>query len=371
MPADDRKRSSLHVQVLDLVLRHHDAFLLEMFGKDGAGLDDERAQWLIDNGYADEDAIANAGYVSPPPPKGQKRLDPYAFLQMMAKYLTQSPEEQHAMRDAPLDQWAKIAYDLAKDLLKPPGPHLDHIEGVQYLDEAKQVLQQEMRAQPEEPEQPAYYEHVRKRFPGLPQVHQEAYMQSLERAGSYCRGLGNVWSQAFDKVLAEKWSGETPGDVPLPGVRQQTIDTIRKFVSEATATHRNPYKLASDLASATGDYGRNWMRIAVTEMQGSFNDAQALEAVRVYGKEAKIARVPETSACDDCNRLFLDKDKRPIIWDVRELVKNGTNVGLPRAAWKATLWPLHPLCKCSSQVIPPRFKIRASGVIYLPGIEPD
>ena len=112
-----------------------------------------------------------------------------------------------------------------------------------------------------------------------------------------------------------------------------------------------PFTLTA--CNRTGDYARNWRRIARTELQGVANDGAAIEALRTYGAEARVARIPNADACPDCRRLFLGDDGKPRIFTVAELVGNGVNVGRARRDWVASLWPVHPNCNCTTQSIPP------------------
>lgn len=371
---DEEKRSRLSLAILGAVIDHHDAFLLEVFGPEGCGLSAERVRQLLDVGLADPAAMAASAYATPAPPAGQKALDPFAFLQAMAGYLSEHPEHHMDLKDLTAEQWAGKVYAKAKEIAaRPPRPSLDHIEGVRHVDD-HHAVGQEVKAPglpPElleaKPPAPAdAYPEATKKFPGASKAVQAAYQQALDRAGAYCRGLGNRWSDDLRKVVAEKWAGDAPEDVPSPEGRQKTLATIRRLVSDAVATHKNPYKLASDLARVTGDYGRDWKRIALTELQGAFNDGVALEAVRLHGAQAKVARVPESSACADCKRLLL-QDGRPIVWGVQELIRNGTNVGKPRELWKATLFCVHPQCMCATVVVPPHWAIQPDGTLRYEG----
>lgn len=188
--------------------------------------------------------------------------------------------------------------------------------------------------------------------PGMPERLREAWIEARTRAGQYCRGLGNIAESEASQVVQEIWNGEDIAHEVDPEKRAKRMRQIRELTAEAIARGKTPQWLASELGHVTGEWSRDWLRIARTELQSANNEGVAIEAFRADGVEARVARVPEPGACPDCLRLFMDGSK-PRIFTVEELVANGTNVGKKRAAWVAVLGPVHPNCLCVVQYIPP------------------
>jgi hypothetical protein len=187
-------------------------------------------------------------------------------------------------------------------------------------------------------------------------MERDAWIQARTRAGEYARGLGNVLDAKLETIVREGWTGEeliTPADEEL---RIATVRRVRELTADAVADRKSVEDLASDLGHATQDWSRDWERIARTELQGAYNEGVLIDHVRWEGPDALIARVPEPGACPDCERVCLDGEGRPKVWTARELVANGTNVGVPRASWKCTVWPIHPHCRCGVQAVPPGFE---------------
>lgn len=105
---------------------------------------------------------------------------------------------------------------------------------------------------------------------------------------------------------------------------------------------------------------RRWRAVATTELQGAYNEGTVVHAIDTHGAAARVARVPEAGACEKCLELFLDAEGRPRIWDVAELVANGSNVGRKRDEWKATVWPIHTNGKCGTVMVSPGQEFNAS-----------
>lgn len=193
--------------------------------------------------------------------------------------------------------------------------------------------------------------------PWLTEMEQEAYRQARNRAGEYARGLGNYVDQRTQTVIKEIWQGEVIQRFADKDKREENLELLRERTAEAIAHGWTADELARRMARETGDFGRNWERIAETELQGAYNDGVFIEAVKYEGKGARFARVPDAGACEACKSLFLNADGSPIIFTAEELDRNGTNVGRKRANWKATLWPIHPRCRCDIQPVPPGYSM--------------
>lgn len=149
--------------------------------------------------------------------------------------------------------------------------------------------------------------------------------------------------------------------------RLGTRETIREATAEAVARAWSADRLASELGNRTQDWARDWRRIAVTELQGALNDAVAIRTLRLDGPEGRIARIPETNACEACKTLFLDGDGRPRIFTVAEIVANGTNVGKKRDEWRPTVWGIHPRCRCGTQRVPAGFAFNGAWELVAEG----
>jgi len=189
----------------------------------------------------------------------------------------------------------------------------------------------------------------------LPPVLRESWIQARTRAGEYARGLGNDIDRDTGEILAEVWDGEDIAEEIDAEGRARTRRVITEETAGAIELGQTPKKLASRLGNATGRWGRDWERVARTELRGATSEGAVIEAVRTWGDEARVARTPEHDACVHCQRLFLEPDGKPRIFTVEGLLANGTNVGKRANSWLATLWPVHPKCRCDTQAVPPGF----------------
>lgn len=311
---------------------HHDAFLVELLGE--SAVTPTRLEQLIKKKVLKRSQIGRLaiGKVSPD-------TDPFQMAITMSQVFDEAqPNEIVAMRRWPLSRWADfIKAKLRRDPAPPTAPPKPPGGG---------------GGRPSPPSTgglpiPAPPDHL-----GIAET--DAYVQAYTRAGEYVRGLGNKVAGIVENSVMEVWAGEELAVPVNAATRADAMAAIRTETADAVARAKTARKLASELGNKTEDWGRDWLRIAKTELQGAYNDGQILRAHRVYGDEAQIARVPESDACAHCVRLFIEGGK-PIIFKLEDLLANGTNVGRKSRDWQPTAWPVHPNCRCDTQVVPPGY----------------
>ena len=343
------KRAALQEALARLARQHHTALAVELFGADAVGLSAAELDELIATGAVD--ATKLGGFRVP-----GTNYDIFEFVARVARLLEATPiPEQAQMRRWSLRQWStavgKAAPSLQQKQHTPPGAVFVTTSG------SSQTLSPPSAQQLSSTEAPTWM--------GAPD--RAAWQQARVRGGEFCRGLGNRVGDDLEAAIAEAWSGEEIVGEVQPQLRADRVEQIREAVADALGTHRSSAKLASDLGHAAGNWAHNWRRIAETELQGALNEGVVLAALEDDGPGALIARVPETDACEDCERVFTGEDGDPLVWVAQDLIANGTNVGKPRKAWQATIWPVHPHCRCGTLSVPPGYRVTRSGALRRTG----
>lgn len=156
-----------------------------------------------------------------------------------------------------------------------------------------------------------------------------------ERAGDYCRNLGADLEKQLAGIVTEVSEARAEDMRAL----------IREEVSQAVVDRKTSSELTTALRDATEDWGRDWKRVARTEMQLAHQQGHLENVRRRSGDEALMAKIPSPGACQSCLNLYLDKDGRPAVhplswWDAQGV----NNVGRSRKDWKAVLGAVHPWC---------------------------
>jgi hypothetical protein len=307
------KSDFLAEQIRKLIVDHHDAFVVELFG--GRALAADRIRELIDAGHVTTDQLA--GFMVP---GLENDVDYYEYVHMISKIFDSTPPtERHLLRGWTPDQWSREIDQKHTELWGQPRPEPGEGVTVRLPEPAVEPV---AFAAPE----PA---------PWMSANEAHAYESAHARAG----------------VLAQQ----------LRDGAVNELEVLRAATATAVAEHDDPAELAREMMRRTGDWEHNWERIARTEIQGAYNEGRVMDALENYGPDAQIAKITETRACSACLRLHRDADGKPRVFSVRELIDNGTNVGRRRSDWRPTIWPVHPNCRCDTMIVPPGLTVGEYG----------
>lgn len=169
---------------------------------------------------------------------------------------------------------------------------------------------------------------------------------SKHSAAVHIQGLGNRIADDFSRLAVAE-------DAEL---RRQHEKMIRTKLMENIDRAASVRKLASELATQTGDWTRDFGRIAATEKQQAFQEgfAQKLRDEEGDPRGIYVAKIPKPSACEACVSLHLTagQGSRPRIFTLAQLTENGTNRGKKRAEWQAVVGTVHPWCACELVHVP-------------------
>jgi hypothetical protein len=125
-------------------------------------------------------------------------------------------------------------------------------------------------------------------------------------------------------------------------------------------------KIVSELREATNDMTRDWHRVAITVSKNNQLKGQAEEVMKTYGSSARVFKRPALNCCKYCEEAYLEPGtKKPKIFTIEELTKNGTNYGRKAKEWKAVLGTMHPNCLCELGIIPEGFEFDDDGELVL------
>ncbi len=327
------KRDELASEAARLTALYHDALLVDILGERGSGLSGDRLAEL-----RDEDLLLS--------PMTFGDLNPLEYILAAGHVFEAEPERLAELRELGVDEFTPLlevelrrvtpsADDPSIEIEQPDAPDAPDEDGT-----------------PHTPPTPPEWMSVAERG---------AYERLALRSGEYIRGLGNALSAELEDVAAEGWEGETIIDEVIPEQREAMLAALREEAANESATGRDARRLAGTLADRTGYYAHNWLRIAQTELQGAHNEGRVIAAVEARGEGALVARVPESGACSACLRVFANPDGSPRVFRADELAANGVNVGRSRSDWRATVFPVHPNCRCDTISVPEGFEVTPDG----------
>jgi hypothetical protein len=162
--------------------------------------------------------------------------------------------------------------------------------------------------------------------------------------------LENIKKQAFNDVKA--LNGKIFQDVNqilLDNSLESQQAFLNKEILEGVKKKETVRKIANKIALKTGDWSRNFDRIIDYASNTAIESAKVEMIERSYGEDALIWRRVYNSACKHCIRLYLTDGigSQPIVFTVKEVKANGSNIGRKVVDWLAVIGSTHVHCRCS------------------------
>lgn len=121
--------------------------------------------------------------------------------------------------------------------------------------------------------------------------------------------------------------------------------------------------LAKDLTKISETQLNKAIRTIETETNNAFQDGRALEIVRKAGhSNPRVFKRPRPDACEACVKAYLQDDERtPKVFNLQELMENGSNIGKARVDRLPVVDSFHPFCACTLEWLPPGFGFNPNG----------
>lgn len=168
----------------------------------------------------------------------------------------------------------------------------------------------------------------------------EFYKVAANKTYTHIKGLGerfkndvraSVASEELNFLAAKKAS--------------ETRKVIHDEILDGTFERRAVKKITSNIAHQMNDWRRDWGRIVETECQDVYNLGRA-QFILSENPESKVYFDVYPGACRHCIRLYLTGGigSKPRVFNLQELLANGTNYGVKAKDWKPTIHPVHPFC---------------------------
>jgi hypothetical protein len=178
----------------------------------------------------------------------------------------------------------------------------------------------------------------------LQAIERQAMAIAQQEAGIYATALGN-------RIENDLLSAINVGNIEA----QHTLSAIQDETAMAIAQREGVDQLASRLAEVTGDYARDWRRLAMTELHNAQEQGYARVVESETGKQSRVAKLVNPDACRACFDAYTEKDGKPKIFTLEELQSNGTNIGRKGSEWLPVIGPMHPHCDCRLVRVPKGF----------------
>jgi hypothetical protein len=158
-----------------------------------------------------------------------------------------------------------------------------------------------------------------------------------------------------------------------PALRASYEEIIRDSLKRAVVERESVQKVISEIGHKTGDWERDLGRIAETELNNAFQWGRAEQIKKEQGVETVVYKDVYKGACRHCIRLYLTGGigSKPRTFTLKQLVANGTNIGLKVADWKAVVGSTHPWCRCTLHSVPEGYTWNEEQKAFVPPIKKE
>ena len=132
-------------------------------------------------------------------------------------------------------------------------------------------------------------------------------------------------------------------------VRLEEERVLSGEISRGILERKSLQSIVSNVGRKLKRWNVDWTKIVNTELQDIYNHGVAASIVKKHGAEQKVYKDTYAGACRWCIKLHTSSGigSEPIVFTMDDLYANGSNIGLPKEQWKATVGPIHPFCRCN------------------------
>lgn len=195
----------------------------------------------------------------------------------------------------------------------------------------------------------------KQRDAGLPigDVEKFALEGAASSIGSNIANLGDKTRSAVEGII---------NNVNLDYRNELLGEEGLRVLETGWAEHKTLQEIQSELRKKTGDFFRDWKRVAVTETTNAMNMGEA-DAIVGRNKGADPNEIyvfkqvtNDEALCEPCKNAYLmPESKTPRVFKLSELKANGSNYGKKKSEYQPVLGVMHPQCRCSLAEIPKGF----------------
>jgi hypothetical protein len=202
----------------------------------------------------------------------------------------------------------------------------------------------------------------------LSQVERNSLNYAKVNAAKYVTGLG--------QRINTKVTSNINHASAMANLKVAERNLIRDKVAQGILKQQTRGELVSELGHSMEEWKRDWQRLAHTELWNAKLQGEVvaiLQGDSIYSNtkrgDTQVFRRPSPTACNHCNRLYLQSDGvTPKVFTLSELINNGTNVGKKVSDWKPITGTTHPNCSCPIAVLPEGFGFDKNGNLEYQGV---
>jgi len=127
--------------------------------------------------------------------------------------------------------------------------------------------------------------------------------------------------------------------------------TVVTAAEQAIRDRKSAGQLATEIGKLTGKWNKDLGKVADYIMHETFNEGRIASIRR---KNSKVYFDVYAGACKHCVKAYLKGPvgSEPKVFEINDLVANGTNIGKKVADYLPTISGIHPFCRCTASEVP-------------------
>lgn len=182
----------------------------------------------------------------------------------------------------------------------------------------------------------------------LTPVEQFALDHAKRQAHKDITGLGNRIADSVNQTIIEIDQAQ----------RSKYEQVISEEVQDVIKNKKSIKELISKLGHRTKDWTRDFGRISDYVMHQAFEEGRAQQIKSEHGDDALVYKDVYPGACSTCIKLYLTDGlgSKPVLFKLKDLVANGTNIGRKKDELKPVVGPTHPHCRCTLGYYDPNYE---------------
>lgn len=186
-----------------------------------------------------------------------------------------------------------------------------------------------------------------------PLTKREQYELDIARKKTYVhlKGIRSKAKGEFETILLNSEGS----------FRKRYEEAITDETAKGVALRKTNKEIISELGHRMDNWKHDWNRIVETEMNNIFQEGRAAEIMEKHGEDAIVYKDVYPGACRHCIEKYLTNGfgSEPRKFKLKDLIAKGNNIGKKVKDWVATLWSLHPHCRCTINFLPKGYKWNA------------
>jgi hypothetical protein len=166
--------------------------------------------------------------------------------------------------------------------------------------------------------------------------------------------LDFIKNRTFNDItgLGNRVSNKYTNKILTASISQRNLlkNKIKTATISAFKENKNQQQLASILRELTGEWARDFSRIADYVLQEAYAHGRLAQIIDTYGADTLVYKQTFPGVCKHCEKNYGKPGEHPEVYKIQDLLKNGNNIG--RSEQLPVVGQAHPWARSILHPIP-------------------